>query len=75
MCLRSLKTLGVRMKAHDFNARKIAHFLEEHPKVESIIYPGLKSHPQHGLAQKQMCGFGGMISFYIKGGLKEAKAF
>ena len=75
MCLRSLKTLGLRMKAHDFNAQKVANFLEDHPKVENVIYPGLKSHPQYDLAQKQMSGFGGMISFYIKGGLKEAKSF
>ena len=75
MCLRSLKTLGVRMKAHDFNAQKIAAFLENHSKVESVLYPGLKSHPQHDLARKQMYGFGGIISFYIKGGIKEAKTF
>ncbi len=75
MCLRSLKTLSLRMKAHDFNAQKVANFLEDHPKVENVIYPGLKSHPQYDLAQKQMYGFGGMISFYIKGGLKETKTF
>ena len=75
MCLRSLKTLSVRMKAHDFNAQKIACFLENHSKVEKVIYPGLKSHPQYDLAQEQMSGFGGMVSFYIKGGLQEAKNF
>ena len=75
MCLRSLKTLGVRMKAHEFNAQKVAQFLESHPKIEKVIYPGLKSHLQYDLAKKQMSGFGGMISFYIKGGLKEAKLF
>ena len=75
MCLRSLKTLGIRMKAHDFNAQKIADFLESHPKAEKVIYPGLKSHPQYELAQKQMSGFGGIVSFYIKGGLKETKTF
>ena len=75
MCLRSIKTLGIRMKAHDFNARKIANFLENHNKVDSIIYPGLKNHPQHLLAQKQMSGFGGMIGLYLKGELKETKTF
>lgn len=75
LCLRSLKTLSVRMKAHDENARAIAKFLSEHPKVESVIYPGLESHPHHALAKEQMSGFGGMIGFYIKGGLKAAKNF
>ena len=75
MCLRSLKTLGIRMKAHAFNAQKVAHFLEGHVKIEKVIYPGLKSHPQHSLAQKQMYGFGGMLSFYFKGGLKEVRTF
>lgn len=75
LCLRSLKTLSVRMKAHDENARAIANFLNEHPKVESVIYPGLESHPDHNLAKEQMSGFGGMIGFYIKGGLKAAKNF
>ncbi len=75
LCLRSLKTLSVRMKAHDENARAIANFLNDHPKVESVIYPGLESHPNHALAKEQMSGFGGMIGFYIKGGLKAAKSF
>ena len=75
LCLRSLKTLTVRMKAHDANAMKIAHFLEGHPQIKRVLYPGLKSHPQHLLAQKQMSGFGGMISFYLKGDLKVAKTF
>ena len=75
MCLRSLKTLSVRMRAHEFNAQKVAEFLEGHSKVEKVIYPGLKSHPQYDLARKQMYGFGGIVSFYIKGGLKEAKTF
>ena len=58
MCMRSLKTLGVRMRAHEKNAQVIAEFLESHPKVEKTVYPGLKSHPQHELAKKQMHGFG-----------------
>jgi cystathionine gamma-lyase len=70
--MRSLKTLGIRMRAHEANAMMVAEFLEKHPKIEKVIYPGLKSHPQHELAKKQMCGFGGMISVYLKGGLKPA---
>lgn len=75
MCLRSLKTLPLRMKAHQENAMAIARFLESHPKVQKVIYPGLSSHPQHALAKEQMHGFGGMITFHIKGGLKEARTF
>lgn len=75
MCLRSLKTLPLRMRAHQENALAIARFLEAHPKVEKVIYPGLSSHPQHALAREQMSGFGGMITFYIKGGLESARKF
>jgi cystathionine gamma-lyase len=75
MCLRSLKTLPLRMKAHESNAKAIAEFLEAHPKVQKVLYPGLKSHPQHALAKEQMTGMGGMITFYIKGGLEEARIF
>lgn len=75
LALRSLKTLPIRMKAHENNAIQIANFLEKHPKVEKVIYPGLKSHPQHDLAKKQMLGFGGMITFYIKGDLAAARKF
>ncbi|MGZ3770326.1 MAG: cystathionine gamma-synthase [Bdellovibrio sp.] len=75
MCLRSLKTLPLRMKAHQENAMAIAKFLESHPKVEKVIYPGLESHPQYALAKEQMHGFGGMITFYIKGGLESARKF
>lgn len=75
MCLRSLKTLPLRMKAHQENAMAIAQFLESHSQVERVIYPGLKSHPQYLLAQEQMSGFGGMITFYIKGGLDAARKF
>ena len=75
MCLRSLKTLPLRMKAHQENAMAIARFLESHPKVEKVIYPGLESHPQHALAREQMHGCGGMITFYIKGGMDSARKF
>lgn len=75
MCLRSLKTLSVRMRAHESNAKTISEYLEKHPKVEKVIYPGLKSHPQHELAKEQMSGFGGMITFYIKGGIEGARRF
>jgi cystathionine gamma-lyase len=75
MCLRSLKTLPLRMKAHEQNATAIAQFLESHSKVEKVIYPGLKSHPQHSLAKEQMSGMGGMITFYVKGGLSAARTF
>lgn len=75
MCLRSLKTLPLRMKAHQENAMAVAKFLESHPKVEKVIYPGLESHPQYALAKEQMHGFGGMITFYIKGGMDSARKF
>jgi cystathionine gamma-lyase len=75
LVLRGLKTLSVRMEAHQANAIKIANWLEKHPKVEKVIYPGLKSHPQYSIAKAQMSGFGGMITFFIKGGLKESNSF
>ncbi len=75
LALRSLKTLPLRMKAHAENAIKVAQFLEKHPQVEKIIYPGLASHPQHALAKEQMSGFGGMITFFIKGGMTAARKF
>jgi len=75
LVLRGLKTLAVRMKAHEQNAIKISTFLENHPKVERVVYPGLKSHPQHELAKKQMKGFGGMITFFLKGGIAESRRF
>ena len=75
LALRSLKTLPLRMKAHAENAQQIAEYLEKHPLVEKIIYPGLKSHPQHELAKQQMSGFGGMITFFIKGGMNSARKF
>ncbi len=75
MCMRSLKTLPLRMKAHQENAKEVAKFLVNHDKIEKVIYPGLESHPQYALAQEQMHGFGGMISFEMKGGLAEARTF
>ncbi|AGH96714.1 cystathionine gamma-synthase [Pseudobdellovibrio exovorus] len=75
LALRSLKTLPIRMKAHAENAMKVAEYLEAHPSVEKVIYPGLKSHPQHELAKQQMHGFGGMITFFVKGGLEASKKF
>ena len=75
LIIRGVKTLQVRMEAHQKNAMTIAAFLEKHKKVEKVIYPGLKSHPQHDIACKQATGHGGMITFYLKGGLKESKTF
>lgn len=73
LVLRGIKTLAVRMKQHQENAILIAKFLEKHPAIEKVIYPGLLSHPQHKIAKTQMSGFGGMITFFIKGDLKKAK--
>ncbi len=75
LVMRGLKTLHVRMERHAANAMEIARLLEKHPKVDRVIYPGLESHPQHAIARKQMTGFGGMITFFLKGGLPEARAF
>jgi cystathionine gamma-lyase len=75
LVLRGLKTLHVRMQRHAENALAVARFLEGHPQVERVTYPGLPSHPQHALAQRQMTGFGGMLTFVIRGGLGAARAF
>ena len=75
LVLRGIKTLAIRMERHAGNALKIAQFLENHPKVRKVIYPGLSSHPQHELAKKQMTGFGGIVTFFIKGGLEAARKF
>ncbi|MFN7904580.1 MAG: cystathionine gamma-synthase [Pseudobdellovibrionaceae bacterium] len=75
LALRSLKTLALRMEAHQKNAFQVAEFLSTHSKVERVVYPGLKSHPQHALAKEQMSGFGGMITFFIKGGLSSSRQF
>ncbi|HEY9772848.1 MAG TPA: cystathionine gamma-synthase [Planktothrix sp.] len=75
LVLRGLKTLALRMKAHEANAIAVAKFLEKHPAVEKIYYPGLPSHEQHELAKSQMSGFGGMISIVIRGGLENTRRF
>ena len=75
MVLRGLKTLGVRVRQHVHNAHILAELLEGHAQVERVIYPGLKSHPQHALANTQMKGAGGMITFDLKGGLPASTAF
>jgi cystathionine gamma-lyase len=75
LVLRGIKTLAVRMKAHEKNAIKISNYLENHAKVEKVVYPGLKSHPQYELAKKQMKGSGGMITFFLKGGIDESRRF
>jgi cystathionine gamma-lyase len=73
LAMRGLKTLHLRMRAHCESAMELAKWLEQHPAIERVIYPGLKSHPQHQLAKKQMQGFGGIISVEVKGGLKKAR--
>ena len=73
--LRGIKTLDVRMQRHCDNAARIAAWLEGHPRVSRVLYPGLESHPQHELAKRQMSGFGGIVTFFIEGGLAEARSF
>ncbi|MFN6568337.1 cystathionine gamma-synthase [Dendronalium sp. ChiSLP03b] len=75
LVLRGIKTLAVRMREHEKNALFLAKFLEKHPKVERIYYPGLASHEQYQLAKAQMSGFGGMISLELKGGFAEVERF
>lgn len=75
LTLRGLKTLAIRMEKHEENAKQIANFLKKHPFVEEVFYPGLEENPQYNLAIKQMRGFGGMVSFKIKGGKEEASLF
>lgn len=75
LVLRGLKTLHLRMRAHCDNSLQIAEWLEAHPRVEKVIYPGLKSHPQHELAKRQMNGFGGIVTALVKGGLEETRLF
>jgi cystathionine gamma-lyase len=73
LALRGLKTLPLRMKAHCEGALELANWLQKHPSIERVVYPGLKSHPQHALARRQMDGFGGIISAEVKGGIKKAR--
>ena len=74
LVLRGLKTLAVRMRQHSANALQVACFLQQHERVKAVYYPGLDSHPQHDLARRQMVGgFGGMLSFEVKGGVEAAR--
>ncbi|MFI5024206.1 MAG: trans-sulfuration enzyme family protein [Alphaproteobacteria bacterium] len=75
LALRGLKTLALRMERHCANAAAIAAWLARHPKIERVIYPGLASHPQHALARRQMPGFGGMVTAFIRGGLEPSRRF
>ena len=75
LVLRGVKTLGIRMARHAENAAFLAERLAAHPKVSKVTYPGLSSHPQHALARRQMKGFGGMMTFVLRGGLDSARRF
>jgi cystathionine gamma-synthase len=75
LLLRGMKTLHLRIARQNDSALKIAQFLESHPRVERVFYPGLKSHDNHKIARKQMSGFGGVLSFAIKGGFEAVKSF
>lgn len=75
LTLRGLKTLAVRMRQHEYNTFRVAEFLKTVPVVEEVFYPGFENHEGHEIARKQMTGFGGVVSFRIRGGLNEANAF
>jgi cystathionine gamma-lyase len=75
LAMRGLKTLALRMERHCQNAMAVARYLDKHPKVAKVIYPGLPSHPQHELAKRQMDAFGGMVTMVLKGTLEDAKRF
>jgi methionine-gamma-lyase len=75
LLLRGLRTLGLRVERHNQNGLMLARFFESHPKIERVNYPGLKSHPQHELAQEQMSGFTGMMSVELRGGYETAERF
>lgn len=75
MVVRGMKTLHLRMERHGQNALKVADFLEKHPRVEKVIYPGLPSHPQHDLAKRQQRGFGGMLAVVLSGTKEQAAKF
>ena len=75
LTLRGIKTLGVRMERHERNATEFSRYLEESEGVERVLYPGLESFPYHKLAERQMSGYGGMLSFYMKGGTNRVKSF
>ncbi len=75
LTLRGVKTLAIRMRQHEENAWAVATFLKDHQKVEAIFFPGFDTHPNHHIAKKQMTGFGGLVSFKLKGGYAEVKTF
>ncbi len=75
LVLRGIETLAVRMKQHEVNASAVANYLAQHPSVDRVYYPGLKSHPGHAIAKRQMKGFGGMVSFELRGGLEATNRF
>jgi O-succinylhomoserine sulfhydrylase len=72
VCLKGMETLGIRMEAHSARALELATWLEKHPKVSRVLYPGLASHPQHALAMRQQKSGGGVVSFEVKGGREAA---
>jgi len=73
LALRGMRTLALRMKAHGENAMAVANWLNEDPRIERVAYPGLPGHPGHDIAKRQASGFGGMVTFFVKGGLEEAR--
>jgi cystathionine gamma-lyase len=73
LILRGIKTLNIRMREHEKNALALARWLEKHPKIDKVVYPGLQSHPQFKIAKSQMRGFGGMITVFVKGEMAQAK--
>jgi len=73
LALRALKTLGLRMERHNDNAQRLAEWLEGHPNLERVLYPGLESHPHHALAAKQMNGYSGIVTIFVKGGMEETR--
>jgi methionine-gamma-lyase len=75
LILRGIKTLALRIEKHNHNSQELAEYLDSHKKVARVNYPGLKSHPQHELARRQMSGYGGMLSFELKGTVKDAMRF
>jgi cystathionine gamma-lyase len=75
LTLRGVKTLAIRMKQHEENAFQVALFLQQHPNIEEVFFPGLETHPGYAIAKKQMTGFGGVVSFKLIGGLTECNSF
>jgi len=73
LVLRGMKTLALRMERHEKNAARVAEFLSTHPRVDRVYYPGLRTHPGHDIARRQMSGFSGMVSFEVRGGVREAR--